>query len=349
MEVFEQEKINQIIAAYLENRISSNDLVDLENWIKASKENRDYFLQLKNIAEITANHHKIDTERAHLNVLARISEQSQKTKYLHFIQKAAAILLIPVILGSIIWNISNTKKTNSYETTYNEVFAAYGTRSAINLSDGSKVWLNSGSSLRYPLKFSSNQRKVFLKGEAYFEVQSDKMHPFVVETQNISVKATGTNFNVAAFENRSSVEVTLLTGKVTVNKTSENSSRKILAEMKPNQHYKYDFKTNASKLTDQDVSKFVAWKDGKLIFRNDPLSLVVQKISQLYNVEIELQGKELQEYRYRATFEEESLNEILKLLKLSSPIDFKEISREPLSDGTFPKRKIIIFPLNKTK
>ncbi|NJO68090.1 MAG: DUF4974 domain-containing protein [Bacteroidetes bacterium] len=104
---------------------------------------------------------------------------------------------------------------------------------------------------------------------------------------------------------------------------------------------------NNSHTVNGDIYKYIAWKDGRLVFRNEPLADVVKKISQIYNVDIELQGKELQNYRYRATFEEESLFEILKLLKLSSPIQYREVKREIMPNGTFTKRKIIIFPLKK--
>jgi ferric-dicitrate binding protein FerR (iron transport regulator) len=100
-------------------------------------------------------------------------------------------------------------------------------------------------------------------------------------------------------------------------------------------------------VNNEDTYKYIAWKDGKLIFRNEPLDEVVKKIGQVFNVDIELQGNSLQDYRYRATFEDESLTEILKLLEISSPISFKEIKRVPLADGSFPRKKVIVFPVKQ--
>jgi ferric-dicitrate binding protein FerR (iron transport regulator) len=188
---------------------------------------------------------------------------------------------------------------------------------------------------------------IYLKGEAYFEVKSDKSRPFIVQTQTLQVKATGTKFNVQAFDNDHITEVALAEGKVAVAKSGNNGKLISVSELKPNQHLIYYNLSGTSKLNDEDAYKYIAWKDGKLIFRNQPLNEVVKKISQLYQVDIELRGKQLQEYRYRATFQEESLNEILKLLKLSSPIDYREVARNPLPDGSFPKKKIIIFPINE--
>src|SRR5512137_2169004 len=99
--------------------------------------------------------------------------------------------------------------------------------------------------------------------------------------------------------------------------------------MNPDQHMIFNDSTGLFSINDVDTYKYYAWKDGKLIFRNEPLSEVVKKLGQVFNVDIELQGEELQNYRYRATFEDESLSEILKLLKLSSPICYKEIKRMP--------------------
>jgi ferric-dicitrate binding protein FerR (iron transport regulator) len=98
-------------------------------------------------------------------------------------------------------------------------------------------------------------------------------------------------------------------------------------------------------VTHEDTYKDIAWKDGKLIFRNEPLEDVLRKIGYYYNVDMEIRGNSLKEYRYRATFEEESIDEILKLLKISSPVDYRVVKREALPDGSFPKKKIIIFPL----
>jgi ferric-dicitrate binding protein FerR (iron transport regulator) len=87
----------------------------------------------------------------------------------------------------------------------------------------------------------------------------------------------------------------------------------------------------------------VAWKDGKLIFRNEPMEKVIETLSEVFNVNIELRDASLKDYRYRATFQDETLSEILKLLKISSPIDYFEVKRRPLPDGTFESRKVIIF------
>jgi ferric-dicitrate binding protein FerR (iron transport regulator) len=338
------ERIGQIVR-YLTDGLSAEEINNLKNWIEASEGNKALYLQVKNIWEIVsqANQAKnLSTDKALELVMNRLSPKKEKHSLLYYWQRVAAVLLIPVLIGSFIW-IRSLSGYYSSNITYNEVTAPFGTRTAIKLADGSQVWLNSGSSLRYPDKFLKKQRTVFLSGEAFFEVQSDKSHPFVVQTSSIAIKATGTKFNVSSYKNEASVQVALVEGKVSV---MENKTE--LAILKPSQHLNFDTLSQSITVSDEtNMDKYVAWKEGKFVFRNEPLSFVVKRIGQYYNVDIEIIGKELQDYRYRATFEEETIDEILKLLRMSSPINYKEIKREPLSDGSFPKRKIVIFSANK--
>ena len=351
MNATEHDRINNLIVNYLSRKASDEEISLLEDWIKYSTLNRDYFLQVKNIWESSGNQFNpsdISTNEALQKILNNLD--IPKPGFWFYCQRAAAILFIPLILGSFLWGKFSKvadKPESAGQAVYNEVFAAYGTRSALKLADGSRVWLNSGSSLSYPEKFSNHKRIVKLKGEAYFEVKSDVTRPFIVQTKSVSVTATGTKFNVEAYSEDSKIQVTLVTGKVSVNKWEEKNSNATIVELKPNQHMNYDPISDTKDIKNEDVYKYIAWKDGKLIFRNEPLSEIVEKISQLYNVDIELQGKNMKDYQFRATFQEESLEEILKLLKLSAPINYKEIKRNPLPDGSFPKKKIIIFSTKK--
>ena len=345
MNVQVNDPINLIIVTYLSGKATDDEISQLEDWIKLSTQNREYYLQVKIVWESSGNQFNpsaISTEKALLNVMRQIG--NQQPDFWHYWQKVAAILIIPLIVGGLAWvGLHGFDSKSDSAIVYNEVTAAFGTRSALKLADGSKVWLNSGSSLTYPDKFINHKRIVKLVGEAYFEVQSDVSRPFIVETKSVSVTATGTKFNVDAYNQGNKIKVSLASGKVSVKKFGEETNASIIATLTPNQNLVYDLETDQKVIENEDVYKYIAWKDGKLIFRNESLSQIAYKISQLYNVDIELQGKNLDEYKFRATFQEESLGEILKLLKLSSPIDYREIKRSPLPDGSFPKKKIIIF------
>jgi ferric-dicitrate binding protein FerR (iron transport regulator) len=291
----------------------------------------------------------INVEKAFNMINKRITFKSPVTNFWYYWKKIAAVLLIPLVLGNLLYFSFCAKNySKNQEPIYNELFAAFGTRSALKLSDGTAVWLNSGSSIKYPDRFIGNNRTVFLKGEAYFEVESDIKKPFIVETSSLSVKATGTKFNVSGYDSDNEAEVTLISGKVEVCTTDDKKNIRS-SKLNINQHLSFNKVDGTTSISDEDTYKYISWKDGKLVFRNEPFSLVVKKISQVFNIDIELQGGSLQDYCYKATFQDESLAEILKLLKMSSPIDYIEVKRDPLPDGSFPRKKVIIFPARQKR
>jgi transmembrane sensor len=339
-----------LITRYLAGEASQDEIIELQAWLVAAKDNLLYFQQLKNIWDNTGKDidiKKTDTDKAFSLIHKRIVLKSQAPNIWFYWKKIAAVLLIPLVIGNLIYfSLHTNSHLSKQEPVYNELFAAFGTRSALKLSDGTEVWLNSGSSIKYPDRFIGTKRTVYLKGEAYFEVESDINKPFIVETSSLSVKATGTKFNVSGYDSDNEAEVTLVSGKVEVRTTDDNKNVNS-SKLNINQHLSFNKVSGATSISDEDTYRFISWKDGKLVFRNEPLSQVAKKIGQIFNIDVEVRGKEIKNFSYRATFQDESLTEILKLLKISSPIDYIELKRDPLPDGSFPRKKIIIFPINK--
>jgi ferric-dicitrate binding protein FerR (iron transport regulator) len=340
-----EEEILILIIKDLEYLADKEEKIKLEAWINATESNKQYYLQVMNIWD--ASDYKIDirninTEQALEKVINKISKKSKIESFWHYWQKLSAILILPIAIGSFFWMHSRTVTLpdSEGEPVYNEVYAAFGTRSALKLADGSQVWLNSGSSLRYPDRFTSKERNVYLTGEGYFEVQSDKNKPFIVNTPSLSVVATGTKFNILDYKNEPLTEVTLVEGEVVVNKVNQKN---MISELDVSQHLAYNKESEKKEVIIEDPIRYISWKEGKLIFRDEPMSEVLKKIDQIFNVEFEIKDKALNNYRYWATFQDESLEEILKLLSLSSPISYSEVPRKPLPDGTFPKKKILIY------
>jgi len=345
MESIEQENRAILITRYFTGEANQGEIEEIQKWLSASKDNLLYFQQLKNIwdnSELSKGEKMTDVEKAFKMLRKRVSFKDPETNFWYYWRRIAAILLIPLVIGNLLYFLFSNSSTNK-EPVYNELFAAFGTRSALKLSDGTSVWLNSGSSIKYPDRFIGNNRTVTLKGEAYFEVESDPKKPFIVETSSLSVKATGTKFNVSEYSFSDETEVTLVTGKVEVSLPDDIKSVNNY-KLDVNQHLLFNKVNETISIVNADTYKYIAWKDGKLIFRNEPLSQVVKKIGQVFNIDIEIKGNEIQNYSFRATFQDESLEEILKLLKMSSPIDYIEVKRDPLPDGTFPRRKVIIIP-----
>lgn len=348
MEINEQDDIIRVIAKYLSGDADPEEESNLVKWIEQSDYNKQYFNQIRNIWEAShkgSHPELIKTEEALGKVLGKISEGYKIKSMWVYWKRIAAVALIPLLIGNLIWfYLTSGEGSSASQPVYNEIYAAFGTRTALKLADGSSVWLNSGSSLKYPDRFTGKERVVFLKGEAYFEVVSNSSVPFIVNTTSLNVKATGTKFNVSDYLSDLNAEVTLVSGKVFVNGLVEENKKDPVSELFPSQHLVFSKEARTVSIQNEDISEYIAWKDGKLIFRNKPLSYVVNKISQVFNVDIELQGNALKDYRYRATFEDESLSEILKLLKISSPIDYIEVSRSSMPDGSFQRKKVIIYP-----
>ena len=284
------------------------------------------------------NPEEIDVDSAHRKVMEQILHPNQpvsvrpKLSFLHYWQQVAAILLLPLLILSAYLYF---KPASQIAETYQELFTPYGTWSVVNLPDGSKVWLNAGSSLKYPTQFNDKQRVVSMQGEAYFEVESDKEHPFIVKTKQLTVEATGTAFNVNAYAPDHVAAVTLVKGKVAV-----TLDQKKTISLSPGEKIDYNLATSLYNVNKTNTYKWCSWKDGILIFRDDPLEYVFKRLGQTYNVEFILKDAELGKYSYEATFEGESLNEILRLLEMSAPIRCKEVSNRNSNNEKFEKQRI---------
>lgn len=222
----------------------------------------------------------IDVLGAYYQAQAKIKTNRRKNMY-NQLMRYAAFLTIPLFLSSLVLGYLYFSGTETDEK-YAEVVTATGSVIRYELPDHSVVWLNAGSTLRYPTTFKKDNRLVELKGEAYFEVQADKERPFYVNTPNgLSVYVYGTQFNVAAYEDDNYIETVLEKGKVNV--ITPNQETIVLA---PGEQLLYDKQSQKSKKNKVDVYGKIAWKDGKLIFRNASLEEILKRLERHFNVEI---------------------------------------------------------------
>ncbi len=190
--------------------------------------------------------------------------------------------------------------------------------------------------MRYPTTFKKDNRLVELKGEAYFEVQADQDRPFYVNTPNgLSVYVYGTKFNVAAYEDDNYIETVLEKGKVNV--ITPDQETIVLA---PGEQLLYDKQSQKSKKNKVDVYGKIAWKDGKLIFRNASLEEILKRLERHFNVEIQFNNRSGKEYKYRATFRTETLSQILDYLARSADLKWKIEEPQQQADDTLSKTKI---------
>lgn len=338
----DKDQIQSIITAYLSGKATEEERRKLEDWVRQSTENDRYFQQMRNIWQVmhpAFNPAEIDVNEAGKNILANIAPTRRNITraLLTYWQRAAAILIIPLLLLCAYLYLD--KGDALHDTVeYQEVKSPHGTFSEVRLPDGTLVWLNGGSTLRYPLAFRKGERDVFLNGEGYFEVHSDTENPFIVKTEQITLRATGTAFNIEAYNKDSITAVTMVKGKVDV--VFGNSSP---VSMKPGERASFNNLTKKCLIAKTDPYKWYAWKDGLMIFRDDPLSYVFKRLGLTFNVDINLKDPSLENAPYRATFEYESLDEILRLLEMSAPLHFKQNKRVKDSNNTYGKQVIEVY------
>ncbi|NWJ52089.1 MAG: FecR domain-containing protein [Bacteroidetes bacterium] len=338
----DQENIEITIWNYLNDELSEDDNLLVLDWIQLSDQNKKEFDQIKSIYDSSKiKKYTVDVEKALYEVRQNFKTPEQKSHLFDYLQKIAAILFLPLLVSGILYFMFHQKLEVTDQITYNEVSGTPGTHSIITLSDGTKVWLNSTSTIKYPVKFQKN-RDIFLEGEAFFQVKSDKNNPFIVHTTRFDVKATGTKFNVTAFKNDASQAVTLEDGVVDVNRLNSTGKAIASARLLPNQQALISQETKSLSVTDVDIDRYISWKEGKLIFKNDQMAVVINTINRFYNVDIQIKDPVVRGYMYRATFDNESLNDILNLIKMTSPVVITESKRVKNPDGTFSKRQIVI-------
>lgn len=205
--------------------------------------------------------------------------------------------------------------TESSEMAYNLLTTPRGGQYKITLPDGSKVWLNAASSLKYPIAFTGKERKVEITGEAYFEVAKDASKPFKVNFNSIEVEVLGTHFNIKAYSDEESIKTTLLEGKV---KVSTGSDTKQLA---PGQQAQVKSSANIKVLNDVDLEETVAWKDGNFQFENTSLQDVMRQLSRWYDVEISYRGT-IHKNFIGSISRDVKLTQVLSMLQQTSKLKF---------------------------
>ncbi len=266
-------------------------------------------------------------------IFAEERKTARKKRWFNHYQQAAAILLIPLLAFSAWSYFIGPSSTN--DQAWVEINAPEGSRTQFSLPDGSTGWLNSGSKLKYNPVFEV--RNVELQGEAWFDVQHDET-VFTVKTKNMDIRVLGTQFNVMTYADEDFAEVVLENGSVEVLAT-HHLFEKTLA---PGEKLKYVPQKNIFKVQQVDTKPYTAWKEGYLLLDNEILEIAVARMERWYNVDIEIEDETLRNYRFRATFQDEPLEEILRLLAISTPMDYTIEKRETSGKHIYPKKKVII-------
>ncbi|MBX2844335.1 MAG: FecR domain-containing protein [Flammeovirgaceae bacterium] len=341
----EENKILDLIARKLSNECTEEELLHLNKWLE---ENREHQLSYSIIEEYWENRSESHNKRAHqvhdrviekINKAAHNKEQSAFKYYpnsiiiwtrLSFFTRMAAIAILVIGLTFYVTNID--KKEIVTEVPEIEILVKEnerGKKTQFTLSDGTKIWLNASSKLEFPKVFTDNSRKVYLEGQAYFEVAKDSSKPFKVITSNITTTALGTKFNINAFPENEEIEIDLTEGKVLIQNTENKSvkNENILVSGKALLFNKLTREVTESKF---DPKAATAWKDGIIYFNHASLYSVVDKLERWYGVNIQISGKREKDWDYTGEFDNENLKNVLESISTVEKFEFTLIKKDVL-------------------
>jgi ferric-dicitrate binding protein FerR (iron transport regulator) len=272
---------------------------------------------------------------------SRISELEPDTSWQGW--RIAAIILAFVCIGSVMLFMLKAKPSH---VSYSIITTPLGQRSVVQLSDGSKVWLNAGSKLKYPDQFNGKLREVFLEGEAFFNVAKNTQVPFIVYTSDINIRVLGTEFNVKSYPDEGIIETTLVSGAVDIESPDKNET---LFKLKPNQKAVYKKKrlperevsitekTSDSfddlpkvaplktdfKIHDTNVEAETAWTEGVMVIRRETFETLAVKLERKYDLDFVFIDSTLKDFRISGTIKDVSIEQVLDGLKLTAPITYK--------------------------
>lgn len=302
-------------------------------------ENKNTIEEIKALTEDILEYQSVDVDKAYSRLNRQMHKKQRRRIFMQTFSRIAAILLLPLLISSVMFSYLYMKQKEQIEQIgYTQVSSAPGTVTRLVLPDQSVAWLNSGSTLSYPAVFSDEAREVKLSGEGYFEVESDSKHPFYVITkEGLKIMAYGTKFNVNAYADETFVETVLEQGKIDVINQNER------VQLEPNKLAVYDINTGQFTVSQTNLDEKIGWKDGKLIFRNTPLDEVLKRLSKRYNIDIVLHQKSKKEYKYRATFTTETIEQILNYLKLTAPIEWSVKKPQKNQDDSFVHPRIDVY------
>ena len=206
---------------------------------------------------------------------------------------------------------------------YNTLNIPFGRQFDLVLSDGTKVKLNSGSSIKYPVRFLKGQdRKVFLKGEAYFDVTTDKAHPFIVNADEMNIRVLGTQFNLSFYPEDEDISTVLVEGAVVLYKEGADINTNTSSQLVPGQMAEWNKINNTMTVKEVDTNIYTAWKDGYLLFKASPFYSIRSKLERHFNITIEDRSGRLDNQIYTATFRNETIEEILEAFKEDTHFEY---------------------------
>ncbi len=313
------------IVNYLSGEWEKCDSLILTGWLSESPDHQEQFRQLVNLWELDQiNRHEKDfnPDRAWIRLK---SEMKPKTSFMNrftqfnYLKKYAAVIILTIVVGTVGYLLQKGI-AKDHPSGVVEYTVPYGSKTHIRMPDGSGVWINAGSVIKYDQGFGSTNRNLQLSGEAYFEVAKQRELPFIVQAKGISVTAVGTKFNVKAYPEEVNIETILLEGRVEVLDMTNNGYEKIL--LKPNQKAGYSTIENNFSVSAVEDNSEVSWYLEKWVIRDMSMLKFTKLLERRYNIDFEFEDERIKTYEFGGTIKDETLEQVLTAITYSAPIKY---------------------------
>lgn len=312
--------LNEIILKQISGTASNEDIALIDSWLKEDEGNSKIYDTLYNIHSISSDKEFSfvpDKEQAWQNILDNITIPKNKSRFINAFLRYAAAAAVFLLVGIAVNSLWNNRKADDSKQQFSTFIVPAGQKSEIVLPDGSKVWLNSGTTLSYSGNFNKDNREVVLNGEAFFEVAKNKSSKFTINTGNSSVEVYGTAFNVKNYSTDNQLEVSVKEGKV-----GFLSDGHKVSDLTIDDQLLFNKVAKKATLSKANMEVVTAWKNNQLVFKAIPAAELIKYLERWYGVTITLENNYLADRKYTFKVKTESLTELLKLINIMTPIKY---------------------------
>lgn len=323
---------NHLLSRIITGEATSEEKEAFYRHLGDNKEDEELFYQMRSLwvkssipLESDQNQEEFET------VWSKINPEVRRPKFMigTSLLKIAAAILVIFSLGGLIGYFMPGRISQMADSGTQKYTALKGSVSIIEMQDGTKIWLNSGSELLYRENHQSHQREAELRGEAFFEVKHRADFPLLVKAGSITVRDLGTTFNIKAYPEEKKVESSLFEGSAEI--LSSNGER--LLALKPGESAVYDQDNKKIELQTFSQNIISAWKDGKFVIRDQRLEDIFKELSRWYDVEFKIGNDALREYRYTGNIRKSTTPQhVLKMLKQTTNFNYRIIEKSTDSD-----------------
>lgn len=348
------------ILQFLQNKLTLEERRAFLDWVESDISHKQLFKDVKKVWSVTAglDHHQLSDPETEFktfeyrNLMNNERTAQKKQNFIPFL-KVAAIVAVSFGLSFLTFNLLQNKKLTS-GTVYTEIETKAGEKSQITLPDGSKIWINACTKLRYPNNLNSTSVELYLDGEAYFDLKKIPDRLITVRTSQINIKVLGTAFNLKSYKDDDVIETTLVRGKIEIENRAGKKTGTKTVMLKPNQSATYFKQVDSlalhefsevriNKAEDLDNLKKIAvsnnsnivvmdkvnpetqtsWKEGKLSFRKETFENLAKMLERWYDIKIEIKDQDLKKSRFSGSFDKETIEQALQALSYPVPFKYK--------------------------